>query len=190
MTVMHRIEWNFLAKARPDLPLGDRLKLATLGFALPLLSFGVPFIHMGQEIAQSKFGHENTYNEGDRFNKMSYRLLDERKALYNTFRSLVALRRECLAFRPYDPRVIEPMVEIEDFGEGIAFAVSDEVALGANCAIKVFLNPSSRPLEATFKEKMSLLFDGVKYSGEGLGTFEKAEVPPYTAMVFALRKEN
>ena len=182
--------FDFLAKARPDLPLGDRLKLATLGFALPLLSFGVPFIHMGQEIAQSKFGHENTYNEGDRFNKMSYRLLDERKALYNTFRSLVALRRECLAFRPYDPRVIEPMVEIEDFGEGIAFAVSDEVALGANCAIKVFLNPSSRPLEATFKEKMSLLFDGAKYSGEGLGTFEKAEVPPYTAMVFALRKEN
>lgn len=58
------------------------------------LSFGVPFYHAGQEIGLTKFGEDNTYNKGDKFNKFDWSLLDERYDMYLYFKSILDYRSE------------------------------------------------------------------------------------------------
>jgi len=57
------------------------------------LSFGVPFYHAGQEIGLSKFGEDNTYNKGDKFNKFDWSILDKRVDMYLFFKSILNFRR-------------------------------------------------------------------------------------------------
>lgn len=60
------------------------------------LSFGIPFYHAGQEIGLTKFGHDNTYNKGDKYNKFDWSLLDKRHDMYLYFKSILAFRNEYL----------------------------------------------------------------------------------------------
>ena len=43
-----------------------------------ILSFGVPFIHMGQEVGLTKFKEDNTYNMGDKYNRFDFDILSKR----------------------------------------------------------------------------------------------------------------
>lgn len=72
-------------------------KRVTLGNQLTILSFGVPFIHMGQEIGQSKFGLDNTYNI-PRVNDFDLKGLSERKEMLRFIKEAVKLRYNQLSF--------------------------------------------------------------------------------------------
>ncbi len=68
----------------------DRVMLAN---SILLLSFGIPFIHMGQEIGLSKDGLDNTYKTLG-VNNLDYRLVDERFDMVNRFRLMNILARK------------------------------------------------------------------------------------------------
>ena len=68
-----------------------------MGNQLTILSFGVPFIHMGQEIGQSKFGLDNTYNI-PRVNDFDLKGLSERKEMLRFIKEAVKLRYNQLSF--------------------------------------------------------------------------------------------
>jgi pullulanase/glycogen debranching enzyme len=53
-------------------PLGDRVRVQTLGAAINVLAQGIPFFHAGQEILRSKSLDRDSYNAGDWFNKLDY----------------------------------------------------------------------------------------------------------------------
>lgn len=64
---------------------------------LILLSFGMPFIHMGQEIGQSKQGHDNTYNVV-KINNMKWDLVDERFSMVERLKTMFNIRKNILKF--------------------------------------------------------------------------------------------
>lgn len=57
-------------------------------------SFGIPFFHAGQEIGLTKFNEDNTYNKGDKYNKFSYSVLDERIEHAQYFSSILNARKQ------------------------------------------------------------------------------------------------
>ena len=69
------------------------LERVSLANAILLLSFGVPLVHMGQEIGLSKDGLDNTYNV-TKVNNLDYRLVDERFDMVNLFRLMNILARK------------------------------------------------------------------------------------------------
>ena len=78
------------------------LERVCLANTILLLSFGVPLIHMGQEIGLSKDGLDNTYKTLG-VNNMDYRLVDERFDLVNRFRLTNILRRKLRYTKLFNP---------------------------------------------------------------------------------------
>ena len=75
-----------------DESLETNLKRVKLANAITILSFGVPFIHMGQEIGLSKQLLDNTYNI-PKINNMDWSLVEERKEMVNYLTDVIKLRR-------------------------------------------------------------------------------------------------
>ena len=71
-----------------------RIKLIN---TLLLLSYGVPFIHSGQEIGLSKCGLDNTYKT-PKVNTFNYSFLDQRFMMCEYLREVIKLRKNELAF--------------------------------------------------------------------------------------------
>ena len=68
----------------------QRVKFAN---ALTILSLGVPFIHMGQEIGLSKCLLDNTYNV-PKVNNMDWDLVESRSEMVNYLRDLIKVRKK------------------------------------------------------------------------------------------------
>jgi pullulanase len=149
--------FDFISSARNDLSSEEKLSICKMGLAAVLFSFGIPFIHAGEEIGQSKFGKDNTYNLPDVYNKFSYRLLDERKGMYDYVRSLIALRKKWRFLHVYDPRVIGPMVELEDQGALLFIKISDGNQVAPYQEVDFLLNPSMDNQTTSFPEDVVLL---------------------------------
>ena len=97
----------------------DRIKFAN---SLILFSFGVPFIHMGQEIGLSKKLQDNTYNMGDEYNKMDYKMLDKRFSMAKYLQDLITLRNKTSFLKEIDPKFISNIYKFKK-GENGSFAL-------------------------------------------------------------------
>ena len=100
----------------------DRVVLAN---SILLLSFGVPFVHMGQEIGLSKDGLDNTYKTLG-VNNMDYRLVDERFDMVNRFRLMNILRRKLGYLKLFKREDIEGLFEISHWDNGVYALVAKE----------------------------------------------------------------
>ena len=143
--------FDWLSDARGDLSSEEKFDLAKLGVAFVLLSYGMPFLHMGQELGLTKFGRGNTYNSPDVYNQMPYRILDERKSMYDYCRSLIAFRKSIPAFAEENPNQIGPKVEFEDIGAALHVHLSGD-GLGKWEELDFFFNPARESLSYEFKE--------------------------------------
>ncbi|MGE5223824.1 MAG: pullulanase-type alpha-1,6-glucosidase, partial [Omnitrophica WOR_2 bacterium] len=59
-------------KAAPDASLNDRIRMQNLANALVLLSQGIPFFQIGDELLRSKSLDRNSFNSGDWFNRLDF----------------------------------------------------------------------------------------------------------------------
>ena len=82
----------------------QRVKFAN---AITILSLGVPFIHMGQEIGLSKCLLDNTYNV-PKVNNMDWDLVDARSEMVDYLSDLIALRKQLGLYK------VEHLSELED----------------------------------------------------------------------------
>ena len=98
----------------------DRVMLAN---SILLLSYGVPFVHMGQEIGLSKEGLDNTYITLS-VNNMDYRLVDERFDMVNRFRFLNSLRRKLGYLKNYESADMKDFFEISHWDNGVYVLVA------------------------------------------------------------------
>ena len=65
--------WDQLQCNLPDdMPLADRVRVQSVALSIPLLSQGIPFLHMGSELLRSKSMDRNTYDAGDWFNLVDF----------------------------------------------------------------------------------------------------------------------
>lgn len=138
--------FDWLSNRYSNMNEDEKLRRVELANNLVLFSFGIPFIHMGQEIAQSKFGNGNTYNSGDRENKFSYRLLEEREEMYERFKKAVAFRKKAKLLHLYDPSTIANTMDVTDFDGAIRLFYLDQNFIAPKKQVSIFYNPNNRPL--------------------------------------------
>ncbi|MBQ1784249.1 MAG: pullulanase-type alpha-1,6-glucosidase [Gammaproteobacteria bacterium] len=65
--------WDFNQYKIPTAtPTEDRLRMHLLGLSFPMLSQGIPFLHMGVELLRSKSMERDSYNSGDWYNRVDF----------------------------------------------------------------------------------------------------------------------
>ena len=102
------------------------LKRVEFANTLVLLSFGIPFIHMGQEIGLSKNGHDNTYNVL-KVNNMDWKLVDERFEMVTRLAAFIKLRKELFyKFDNVDVKKIPSLYNTQYWGNGMMALYSDK----------------------------------------------------------------
>lgn len=182
--------FDYVSSSRPSLPLEEKLDLCKMGMAITLLSYGIPFIHAGQEIAQSKFGKDNTYNLPDVYNRFSYRLLDERKEMADYFRSLVAFRKARRFLHDYDVRLLGPMVELSDENGVVIEKIADGNEMAPYKELIFFFNPSDAALSHEFKVDHEIIL-GTSGVAEGANlSVSSLLLPKHSVMGVCLKAQK
>ncbi len=59
-----------------SMSLSDRVRVQNVAASIPLMSQGVPFIHMGSDLIRSKSMDRNSYDAGDWFNRVDFTMMD------------------------------------------------------------------------------------------------------------------
>jgi pullulanase len=175
--------FDYVSSSDENYSLKDKLEVCKLGLAVTLTSMGVPFIHMGQEIAQSKWGKDNTYNLGDLYNKFSYRLLDERKDMYEFFVSLIKIRKKFRFFSIYDPRVIDQALEVKDEGPLFIATIASENIAAPYEEVRFVYNFSSTPYSYKLTEERTLIFSSESSTEKNI--IKVLEAKPHSFSVLA-----
>ncbi len=121
------------------------LKRVQLANKIVLLSFGVPFIHMGQEIGLSKEGHPNTYKDV-KINNMDWSLVDERYHMVDIFVSFVQYRRNLHYTSLYKPEDIAGVFkgERDDEHGVIHFTCEDSKYIYPFKKLLIAINPTDK----------------------------------------------
>lgn len=132
----------------------DRVMLAN---SILLLSYGVPFIHMGQEIGLSKDGLDNTYKTLS-VNNMDYRLVDERFDMVNRFRFLNSLRKKLSYLREFESEKMKDFFEISHWDNGVYVLVAKNK--NVYCQEKEFVimfNPTDQDISFELDDYYSVI---------------------------------
>ncbi len=142
-----------------------RVKLANI---ITLFSFGVPFIHMGQEIGLSKQLLDNTYNV-PKINNMDWKLVKERETMVNILADAIKVRK-LLSFEGIDnPDDIGDSVTVEHLENGLlVIRVKNEVLItDKNAKEAIFIiNPTEEKVTFDLESDYYLYFS----SSSGLVT--------------------
>ena len=123
----------------------DRVDLAN---HILLLSFGVPLVHAGQEIGQSKDGLDNTYKTIG-VNNLNYRLIDERFDMVNRFRLFNILRKKLAYTKLFKPEEIKSVFEISHWDNGVyLLTAKGKNIINNEKEFVILINPSAEKIPA------------------------------------------
>lgn len=166
----------------------DKMEIIKFSLASVIFSFGLPFIHMGEEIGQSKFMKENTYNLGDIYNKLSDKLLDERFEMAQYCRGAILLRKHLDIYKESNPAHLAKMIDFEDFGDGLLMKVYDKSKSSDLKEVDFLFNPTSDALTYSFKEDRLIIFTsgGLALGSNILG--KSVLIPKHSLLITALKK--
>jgi pullulanase len=166
----------FFDKLKAIYPLikdADVERYTILSLAIVMFSLGIPFFHMGQEIAASKEGQHNSYNLGDRYNMLRYADTSRYQAMIKAFQSLTSLRKKLtLLKQPFEAKHIEFIHHHRHLVE---------MKLHQENPTSIFFNTSQEAL-ALPKLFGTLLFDG-KTSVHT--PFDRFHIDAFTCLVVA-----
>lgn len=138
----------------------QRLRRVVLVNEVILLSYGIPFIHMGQEIGLTKFHDHNSYRSGDRFNQMDYQKLEERKWMVKCMNDIILIRKTYPFLRIDRKEELEVLFRFENLDHGgllIDFVKKEAIAPYEH--FKIFINPSIRTIYYDLKDYHRVLFN-------------------------------
>lgn len=120
------------------------LERVSLANSILLLSFGIPFVHMGQEIGQSKEGLDNTYKTL-RVNNLDYRLVDQRFDMVNRLRLFNILRKKLAYPKLFAKEELMNFFEIAHWQNGIyALTAKNKNVIAKEKEFIILINPTSR----------------------------------------------
>ena len=133
----------------------DRVALAN---HILLLSYGIPLIHAGQEVGQSKDGLDNTYKTVG-VNNLDYRLIDERFDMVNRFRFFNILRKKLAYTHFHEPEDIKGFFEISHWDNGIyELTAKDKNLLDHEKEFAILINPTSEKITFELDGYYSVLY--------------------------------
>lgn len=138
----------------------QRLRRVVLINEVLLLSYGIPFIHMGQEIGLTKYRDHNSYRSGDLHNQMDYRKLEERKWMAKCMNDII-LFRKTYSFLRYDKvEDLKGLFRFENLDNGgLLIDFIDKEKIRPYTSFKIFINPSLRTIYYDLKEYYRVLFN-------------------------------
>lgn len=132
-----------------------RVKFAN---SLTILSLGRPLIHMGQEIALSKFGLDNTYNV-KKVNNMSWELVEERSGMVDYLRDLIKLRNKYDIFNLTDKNEISDTFDIYQYENGLmTLKVKNPKYMYGYKDLIFVINPTDKDLTIDLNDYYEVLF--------------------------------
>lgn len=178
--------FDYLEGKKAITGLEEKINRSKLSLALIALSLGVPFFHMGEEIAQSKFGVENSYNSGDIINKFSNTLRDKRCDMVNYFQDLLKSRKRLLSLFNGDLALLKENMKVKDI-EGAAMMINIKIPNNESLygEISIFINPADQSFSYNFETDVDLLFTS---GGNAINTKTKLSnvlVPKHSMLVLA-----
>ena len=136
----------------------DRVMLAN---SILLLSFGVPFVHMGQEIGLSKDGLDNTYKTLG-VNNMDYRLVDERFDMVNRFRLMNTVRKKLGYLKLFKADDIKKVFDVAHWDNGLYVLVAkNQNIINHEKEFVIMFNPTDRAVSFELDDYYTVL-EGVK----------------------------
>jgi len=122
------------------------LDRVSLGNQILLLSFGIPLIHSGQEIGQSKDGLDNTYKTLG-VNNLNYRLIDERFDMVIRFRLFNILRKKLAFTRLSSASEMKGFFEISHWDNGVyALACKGKNVIANEKEFVILINPTGEKI--------------------------------------------
>ena len=136
--------------------------------ASTILSFGVPFIHSGQEIGLSKKGICNSYNCGDNINHFNYDVMDRRWKMVNYIKDIIRIRKELPFFRINDKEIISKMVEFKNLPEGGLLITYNGEYVAPYKEVAIVINPSNNPLTYDLGDYYNAICNENGYLKEGV----------------------
>ena len=141
------------------------LDRVALGNLILLLSFGVPLIHAGQEIGQSKDGLDNTYKTLG-VNNLNYRLIDERFDMVNRFRLFNILRKKLAYTHLSSAQEMKGFFEISHWGNDVyALVAKDKNIIDHEKEFVILINPTGEKITFELDDYYTVI-DGVDIKNE------------------------
>ena len=129
----------------------ERLRRIKLLNKTLLLSFGIPFIHAGQEIGLTKFSHHNTYNKGDKYNQFNYDTLDERVDLMESFKNYIAQRKSIPFFHISDPDLLQRSISFTTNNDALVVNLENKEI--SDTKYIIVINPTKNTIYMNFDEE-------------------------------------
>ena len=122
-----------------------------------LLSFGVPFFHMGQEIGQSKLGLDNTYNV-IKINNMDWSLVDKNFEMVDQFVQDIKIRKKCEYLKLVIPDDIKDIYHFEQLDNDLLkIKINQKINLNNYHDLEIYINITNKPLKINFDDYRKIL---------------------------------
>ena len=153
---------------------------------LILFAVGMPFIHMGQEIGQSKSGLDNTYNVL-KINNMDWKLVDERFDMVERLSKMIAFRRKMFSFfEVANAKEFLKVFETQYWdNEMIAFNCDKDAHSKRFKKVAVLVNPTKEKKTYELDDYYSLVVD-TEHKGEKIRV-KNGIIPPLSIQVIYLK---
>ena len=163
----------------------NRIKFAN---ELILMSFGIPFIHMGQEIGLSKSGLDNTYNVL-KVNNMDWKLLDERFEMVEDFIRYVNFRKFINThFKLTDENGVPNKIDTQYWDNGvIAYTCEKPECIDGNKKISALINPTTETKMYELDDYYKIFVQAYKKSNGDTPSTKNGILPPLNVQLLYLK---
>lgn len=179
-----------ITREHPHADDATKLRILKMINATILFSFGVPFIHAGQEIGLSKKMEDNTYNKGDEYNKFNYEILDERFEYSTYLMSLIKARRMY-------SKVFNHINSSDAISKSNKFINLERGALQINIDSSVnnttyayIFNPTGEKLSFTLDDYYQLVVGEGGYLKNSDIYLQNVVIPAHTVNVYVKKKKD
>jgi pullulanase len=180
--------WDRLLNSNPQDTEGDKIKMHQLAATIVLTSQGIPFIHAGMEFLRTKQGEENSFDKPDAINELDWSRKLRYNAVFNYYKSLVALRKKHPAFRMGSTALIaENLKFLPQNTEGVVAYTLNGKEVGdkwKNIVVIFNANKEMKTVDIP-KGKWKVVLDGTQISEKGLSDFKGTQynMPPISAVI-------
>ncbi len=134
----------------------DRLKRISLLNATLIFSYGVCFLHSGQEIGLSKKGVYNSYNAPDEINGFDVEVLDKRFDMAKFVSEAIALKKKYPFFNYASREEIKENVKYENYYNRAIFTLVNQEPFKE---VKIIINPLNEPIQLSLDSYYSVIFN-------------------------------
>lgn len=183
----NRTLWDKLEYTHPSATEAEKRAMHKLSLGIVLTSQGIPFLHGGVDLARTKGGHHNSYNQGDEVNAFGWDRKAEYMDVHEYVAGLIELRRSHPAFRmTTKARIRQNLKFVENTPQGVIAYTLDGRNVGDD-ADRFFIVYNGQPTAEIIKLPSGTWSVVVNAQTAGHTTLGEArgnlKLPPYSMAV-------